>query len=262
MTTAHAPGSVTTVFAPGEGSDDAGSLGTSFTTADGVTATVEPAAETTVELDGEPTGFPPVEGVLRRLDATAAVSLSAEVPVGAGFGASGAATLATVLAADAEFGPNRDREALVTAAHRAEVEAGTGLGDVFVQARGGLVWNTGDGVGRAERTDAVSYATYGDRRTADVLGDADAMARVRRAADDAFEEFDPAGPLADLFDCSWTFADRTGLPSDRVREAVAAVERAGGAATMAMVGETVVGVGADDTLPETTRITTEGAALR
>jgi pantoate kinase len=46
-----------------------------------------------------------------------------------------------------------------------------------------------------------------------------------------------------------------------VVDAVERVEEAGGDATMAMVGESVVGVGAEDVLSECTRITTEGARL-
>lgn len=70
--------------------------------------------------------------------------------IGSGFGVSGAATLATALAANEAFSLEWTREELVEAAHVAEVEAGTGLGDVFVQARGGLVWNVGDGIQRAD----------------------------------------------------------------------------------------------------------------
>lgn len=86
-TTARAPGSVTTVFVP-QGED--GSLAVSFATADGVTATLEEAEETAVLLDGEPTSVEPVADVLDRLDATATVHLKTAVPIGRGFGVSGA----------------------------------------------------------------------------------------------------------------------------------------------------------------------------
>ncbi len=243
------------MFAPAED----GSYGVSFATEAGVVADVEPAEETAVTLDGDPTSFEPVELACESLDVTAGVDLTAEVPVGRGFGASGAATLATVLAADAEWDLGLDREELVEVAARAEVEAGTGLGDVYVQDSGGLVWNVGDGRGRRERTAGLSYATFGGIATEDVLGDDAALDRVAAAADEAFPRFDPDAPLADLFDLSWEFADSTGLVTERVREAAERVRDAGGAATMAMVGETVVAVG--DAFDERTRITPEGARL-
>lgn len=238
--TAHAPGSVTLAFAPV--ADSTGSRGISLATADGVTATVTPAAETAVTLDGTPTTFEPVAGVLDRLGVDAHVALEAATPVGAGFGASGAATLATALAADAAFGLDRDREALVEAAHRAEVAAGTGLGDVFVQDRGGMAYDVGDGRQRQRRTDELWYASHGGVATASVLDDEAALDRVREAAGETFAAFDPAAPLSATVAEAWQFARRTGLATEWVRETVDRVEAAGGVATMAMVGETVVAV--------------------
>jgi pantoate kinase len=259
--TAVAPGSVTTVFVP-QDDPDAGSLGVSFATTDGVTATVEAAAETTVRLDGDPASVEPVAGVLDRLGVTASVALDAAVPVGRGFGASGAATLSTALAADAEYGLGRDRDELVTAAHRAEVAAGTGLGDVFVQSRGGLVWNTGDGVGRTERRDRIEYASYGDVSTASVLDDEQTMRAVVSNGRAALEDFDPDAPFEEWFDRCFSFASATGLATERVTDAVARVRAAGGGGTMAMVGETVLAAGVSGVFDDETRVTPEGAHLR
>ena len=244
------------MFAPAED----GSHGVSFATADGVVADVRRATSTTVTLDGDPTSFEPVELACEALDVDARVGLTAEVPVGRGFGASGAATLATVLAADAEWDLGHEREELVEVAARADIEAGTGLGDVYVQESGGLVWNVGEGRQRRERTDELSYASYGDVATAEVLADDAALQRAATAADEAFPRFDPDASLAELFDLSWEFARETDLVTDRVREAVERVQDADGAATMAMVGETVV-ASAPDALDRRTRITPDGARL-
>lgn len=257
--TAFAPGSITTLFVPQDG---AASLGVSFATADGVTATVEPAPETVVFLDGQQTDIAPVAGVLRRLGATAAVRLESALPIGCGFGVSGAATLATALAANEALSLGRDREALLQASHRAEVEAGTGLGDVFIQERGGLVWDVGNGLQHAQRTTRIEYDSYGEISTADVLGDEEAMSRVVEVGTQALAAVNPSGPFADLFDASWAFATRVGFPTDRVRRAVRDVQAAGGAATMAMIGNTVVATGTDGILSHETRITPDGAALR
>lgn len=257
-TTAHAPGSVTTVFVP---QGDEGSLGVSFATADGVTATVERAGKTRVVLDGDPASVEPVAGALDRLGATATVHLETAVPIGRGFGVSGAATLATALAANEELELGLGRGELVEAAHRAEVAAGTGLGDVFVQEQGGLVWNTGDGVQREARADALGYESYGSIATSDVLADEAALERVRTAGHDALASFEAGLPLADLLDRSWSFAERTGLATARVTETVETVWDAGGAASMAMVGETVVAAGANDVLENQTRITPDGASV-
>ena len=252
---ARAPGSVTVVFAPVEDT----SLGVSFAISDGVSAAVEPADATAVSLDGTPTTFEPVEIALDELGVAATVALTSEVPVGRGFGASGAATLSTALAANEEFGLGRTREELVEVAAQAEVEAGTGLSDVYVQEMGGFAYDTGEGRQRVAREDELRYTSWGGIATGDVLGDPSAVDRVQAAGHEALAAFDPGMDLPDLFDLSWEFAEATGLVTDAVRERVEDVQAGTGAATMAMVGETVVGVGSGDALPERTRIDPEGA---
>jgi pantoate kinase len=258
-TRAFAPGSVTTVFAPSD--DHEGSLGVSLAVDDGVTAAVAPAEGSRVTLDGEPTAFEPVERALEDLGVSAAVDLTATIPVGCGLGASGAATLATTLAAAERFELGLDRAACVDVAHRAEVAAGTGLGDVFVQDAGGVVWNTGAGVGHRVAPATVEYETFGGIATSEVLGDEATLERVRERGRAALADLDPEGPVPALFDRSWTFARETGLPTDAVRRAVERCLAAGDRATMAMVGETVVAAGGSGRLANRTRVAERGARL-
>jgi len=257
--TAFAPGSVTTVFAPQE---EGASLGVSFATADGVTATVTPATSTTVVLDGAETSVEPVAGVLDRLEAPATVRLDTALPIGCGFGVSGAATLATAMAMNAAAELGHDRATLVEQAHRAEVAAGTGLGDVFIQNQGGLVWDRGNGLQRAECAEPISYVSFGGIPTADVLGNADAVERVTTVGKEVLSILNPEEGVRPLLQAAWGFATRIGLTTDRVDDAVRRVQKAGGVATMAMVGETVIASGAPGTLSKTTRITRCGAELR
>lgn len=258
--TASAPGSVTPIFVPPQSPQD-GSLGASFAIEDGVEATVEYSAEISVSLDEDPTSFEPVENVLRQLDVSAAVSLTASIPVGYGFGASGAATLATALAANEAFDLGRNRENLLEAAHRAEVEAGTGLGDVFIQDRGGLVWNTGDGPQRSELSADLEYTAIDGIATSTVLDDEQTVERVRECGQESLSRFSPEMSLQELLDLSWEFVQRSDLATDRVVKEVQRVERDGGAASMAMLGETVIATGGQDVLERTTRISNEGAIL-
>ena len=203
----------------------------------------------------------PVEELLSALDCSARVDIETSIPVGTGFGASGAATLATALAAREVFALEASREDLVMAAHRAELAAGTGQGDVFVQSQGGMVWNTGEGIGRRERTDTISYTAFEGIDTATVLGDEEALSRITEAGTKALDTFDPTDPLAEWFPVAWAFATETGLATERVSRTVEAVTEARGAATMAMVGETVVARGASGLLERETAITPEPARL-
>jgi len=267
---AFAPASVTAVFAPA--ASESGSRGASVALEDGVTVSVDDAAETTVAVDGEPAAFEPVSRVLDRLGVAASVDVRPEVPLGAGFGASGAATLATALAANERFDLGRSREQLLDDSHEAEVAAGTGLGDVFVQEMGGLVVGDGETRRSFDREDPVEYVSFGSIATEEALADEELMARIERegtAALDALgvgtDHSDSSGDgptLADVTREGWRFAQAIDLPTDEVRETVAAAEAEGGVASMAMVGETVFAVDVDDVLPNRTAVCPDGAELR
>lgn len=259
---AYAPGSVTGFFAPPPpGSSSTRSRGASFATEAGVVAEVTAAESTEVRIDDEPRPVEPVAGVLERLGVTATVDLTISIPLGAGFGASGAATLSTALAANATFDLGRSRSALLDAAHRAEVAAGTGLGDVFVQDAGGLVWRTVDEIHAAPLTDRVEYVSFGSISTSEVLADEGTLDRIREAGERAIERLSEPPTVREFTALSWTFARETGLVTDRVREAVERVRAAGGEASMAMLGETVFAVGVEGVLANATRVTPDGAGL-
>lgn len=255
---AFAPGSVTTVFAPPDQGDDR-SKGASMAIEDGVVVEVETGDGVTV--DGETAPFEPVEYLLDDFGVTASVDVRPAVPLGCGFGASGAATLATALAVNERFDLGMDREELLGHAHRAEVAAQTGLGDVFIQDVGGIVTSVGGGLNRTTSDERVEYDSLGSIATSDVLGDEATMERIRRKGEEVLGRLPTEMTLVELFPLAWEFAGETGLVTDRVEREVAAVQDAGGAATMAMVGETVVGIGVEGVLPNETRVSTEGAQL-
>lgn len=259
-TTAYAPGSVTTVFVPRPDHDE-GSLGVSFAVADGVTVTVDTTQHTRVTLDGDETSIEPVTRVLDRLAIDATVDIETDVPIGCGFGVSGAATLATAIAANTEHDLGHDHPTLLDAAHHAELAAGTGQGDVFIQSQGGFLWNTGSDMGHTARDDPIAYAANGSIDTSAVLADADATDRIATAGQPALDSFDPDMPLEDWFTRSWEFAQTAGVTTDWIQDTVTAVETAGGAATMAMLGDTVIATPGTDVLTEETTIHPDGATL-
>ncbi|ERH05803.1 MAG: putative archaeal kinase (sugar kinase superfamily), partial [Halonotius sp. J07HN4] len=169
------------------------------------------------------------------------------LPIGAGFGVSGALTLGTALAANAGFDCGKSENELITMAHCAEVEAGTGLGDVVAQARGGLPIRIDAGSPSHGRLDGVAarprieYVTFGERSTEDVLaGDTESLSRAGESALSRLLEW----PTLDRFmTTSREFATDADLLTDKVADAIDAVNDAGGDAAMAMLGNTVFAVG-------------------
>lgn len=259
---AFAPGSVTGIFAPPprDGATSR-SRGASFATEAGVVVHVEPADALRVRLDGEPAEVAPVAGVLDRLGVTATVAIELSIPIGAGFGASGAATLSTALAANAEFDLGFDRAELLAAAHEAEVAAGTGLGDVFIQEAGGFRWSVGTATASASPGDRIEWISHGSIPTRDVLADEATLDRIRAVGTRILDELPEQPTMREFTRLSWRFARETGLATDRVRETVEQVQASGGEASMAMLGETTFAVGVEGGLPNVTRVAADGARL-
>jgi pantoate kinase len=246
---AFVPGHVTGFFSVHEDDDpeQAGSRGAGLTLSDGVTVAVEPAAETSMQLNDEPAAVEAVTRVLDALDVEARVGVRTDLPTGAGFGVSGAAALGTALAANRTFDCGRSENELVAIAHVAEVEAGTGLGDVVAQARGGVPVRLAPGAPEYNRLDGVpdrarvEYLTLGERSTSDVLaGD---TGRLSEAGVDALVRLVEEPTLRVLMECSREFAREADLLTPEVKAVVEGVQAAGGEAAMAMLGETVFALG-------------------
>jgi len=263
--TAFAPGHVTAFFAPYPDEDPAraGSRGAGVTLTDGVEATVRPAADADggtadaadpsaagavdLTLDGVAAAMEPVDRVLRELNVAAAVELRSDLPVGAGFGVSGASALATALAADAVFELGRSENDLVRTAHAAEAAAGTGLGDVVAQFRGGLPVRLEPGAPGHGRLDGVparprvEYVTFGELSTERVLDGP--LDPVREAGETALARLLERPTATELVSAGREFADEAGLVVPEVAEAVAAAEAEAGVASMAMLGRTAFAFG-------------------
>ncbi|ELZ27132.1 pantothenate kinase [Halogeometricum pallidum JCM 14848] len=256
--TAFVPGHVTGFFSahPHENPARAGSRGAGVALSHGVRVTVrrpDEGRETTdgpprTTLNGESVPMPPVDGVRKRLGVPdAAVEAETPLPLGSGFGVSGAVALGTAYAANAVFGRRLSENGLVSAAHCAEVEAGTGLGDVVGQARGGLPIRLEPGAPEHGAMDGVparprvEYLTFGEVSTEAVLsGDTRSLTRAgERSLADLRDRPTPARLVA----LSRRFAREAELTTDRVESAVADVRAAGGDAAMAMLGDTVFAFG-------------------
>jgi pantoate kinase len=273
MTEAEAfvPGHVTGFFTIHRDDDPtkAGSQGAGLTLTDGVTVTVRPAEETSVRCNDVPVEMDAVETVLDTLQATARVDGQTPLPIGSGFGVSGAMALGTALAVNDVFDRRLSENELVTIAHGAEVQAGTGLGDVVAQARGGVPIRLEPGGPQDNLLDAipargpVEYHTLGELSTAEVIsGDTDLLDQAgKRGLSRVVEE----PTLSSFMRASRQFAREAELLTPDVRDVILDVNEAGGDASMAMLGKTVFsidgGLSAAGYDPSICRIDPTGAQL-
>lgn len=240
---AFVPGHVTGFFSahPDDDPTKAGSRGAGITVDDGVTVELEPGDG--LELNGEDATIGAVDRVLGALRATAHVVVETDLPLGAGFGVSGAAALGAALATNAVFDRGLSENELVTVAHGAEVQAGTGLGDVVAQARGGVPIRLEPGAPAHGAMDGipkrrpVEYVSFGELPTEEIIaGD---TAELTAAGNRALSALVAEPTLGTFMEASRRFAREAGLLTPDVEEAVREVSAAGGEASMAMLGETV-----------------------
>ena len=252
---AFAPGNMSGVFKviPDDDPAKMHSLGLGFTVREGATVTLTHADRPSLTFNGEAIDFPTVNNVLAGLapDAVLAIVISTPLPLSSGFGLSGASSLAAAFAVNELLGLGLDRVTLATAAHVAEVQNLTGLGDVCAQFHGGCLVKlvAGDPLAAEPMPVAVDvplhYRYFGAISTREILSDAGRRARINAAADDALEELAELKKRVHLdigepIRVSRRFAEESGLLAhDGVRAAIEEVGRAGGQASMIMLGNAV-----------------------
>ncbi len=264
MAKAFAPGNISCVFKiiPHADATRMHSLGMGFTVKEGVEVTASEHHETKVLFNGQNIDFPTVQAVVDRLTrntgaAGMEVDIVSPLPLGCGFGLSGAASLATAYALNELLHLRKDTETLAMVAHVAEVENRTGLGDVCSQYHGGCLVKLTEGAplvaDRLPITEQpIYYRYFGPIQTSEVLGNRKQTIRINRAADAALSVLQTlcrgevtshlpnTGRFNACFEVSKRFSVESGLLSDaRVIETIEHIEAEGGVASMIMLGNGV-----------------------
>ena len=246
---AFVPGHVTGFFTVDEADDptEAGSRGAGLALSEGVTVTVRPADEREVELNGDVVDMEAVERVLDALEATVAVRGVTDLPIASGFGVSGAMALGAALATNDVLDRRLSTNELATIAHGAEVQAGTGLGDVVAQLHGGVPIRLEPGSPHHNVMDAVparsrvEYQTFGELSTSEVIGGD--TETISTAGERALSTLVREPTLATFMQASRQFSREADLIPAQVYDVVTDVSEADGSAAMGMLGQTVVALG-------------------
>ncbi|OPX65183.1 MULTISPECIES: pantoate kinase [unclassified Methanoregula] len=252
--TAFCPGHISGYFRRIGGATPAatGSIGAGIVISEGVTASVTQADSTSVivnRTDGSgnrvkySTSSPPLEYVLEKLGVTVEVTTGCTLPIGAGFGLSAAALLATITAANRACNLGLTPHDIARLAHEAEVIHRTGLGDVAACQAGGRVVRDGPGIdGSISRffdlPGPLCAVSFGPISTPSVLGSQEQMERVAAA-------FPPTRPYdaADFFRLSLRFAEQSGLLTPEARVVIRECTESRIPASMTMLGNGVFAYG-------------------
>ncbi len=229
-----------------------GSIGAGIVISEGVTATVEPADRTSICIKRRSStgasfdlssGSPLLEHVMENLSMTASVITECNLPIGAGFGLSAAALLATLTALNHLFDRGMNTEEIAQCAHAAEVAHRTGLGDVAACQGGGRVVRSGPGIhGLIERRfdmpEPLYAVSFGPIHTPTVLGSSAQMERVSSA----FPKTTPEN-VEDFFLLSHHFSEQSGLMTREVKKVIRCCDAAGVPSSMTMLGNGVFAFG-------------------
>jgi pantoate kinase len=276
IASAFVPSHITGFFAAKRNGDPlkSGSIGCGLNLEIGARTSVQRADETRIVLNGAISEAPVSRQVVSSLARSPVLVLTElQMPLGAGFGASGAGALGCAYALNAHFDLGLTSDQAAAVAHAAEVYHSTGLGDVIAQNTGGLVIRLepgGPGIGRVDRIPVpklkIDYVVRGPISTSEVLSDPGIMKGINRAGEAALKELLKRPTFGEFMRLSRKFTEETGLASDWALDAISAVEAAGGKASMIMLGNSVFAINGAEALSEfgvvgQARISQRGANL-
>jgi pantoate kinase len=252
--TAFCPGHISGYFKRIDGHKPqvTGSIGAGIVIDEGVRVSISRAKNSSIAIRTlDPSGVlideahdsPPLATALSRIGVTAAVTTTCRLPIGAGFGLSAAALLATLAAANQMFGCGLSPEELAEIAHETEVLHKTGLGDVAACQGGGRVVRTGPGIGgpilrHFDMPHPIYAVSFGPIPTPSVLGSPSQMQLVTAA----FPKVTPQN-VEEFFRCSREFSDVSGLETPEVKNVLAVCDRHHVPASMTMLGNGVFAYG-------------------
>jgi pantoate kinase len=171
------------------------------------------------------------------------------VPIGAGFGTSAAFALGTSLGISKILKLPITFNGAAQIAHIAEIKMQSGLGDLMGEIHGGILLRVKEGapgVGIIDKlvlkeTDDlfVISKTFGEIKTADIIGDPDYKAKINKMGRNLLQQLIRNPKPEKFMELSKKFAEGTGLMSDEVINAIEVLEDETMGASMAMLGNTV-----------------------
>ncbi len=258
---AFVPGHITGLFRIYDESLDPllrGSRGAGFSITTGTTTTVKISEQTkptiTIEYNNVKIDAMVTKTVVERLIKSQKTTLSVEVkhqselPIGVGYGASGAGALGTALALSSLLDSDYNYTTAAQHAHCSEVLNRTGLGDVIAQTVGGLEVRTkpgAPGIGFAKNipydtNQSVVLAGATSSEIKKALTNPRAREKINLHGDTLIDFIIDSPSQKRIVEASKKFAKATGLTTLRIDNAISELESSGfDMASMVMLGDSV-----------------------
>ncbi len=224
-----------------------GSCGAGFLLSQGVKTTVSESSKLTVDVNqGDSTVIDEVLNILE-IDADFKITQDIQLPIGAGFGTSAASALSLTMAINEFLNLGYSTELCGQIAHMAEVNLGSGLGDVIAQTGHGLVLRTrpgAPGIGEIksfEKDVYIAWKTFGGIETSEIIEDPHHMKIISSSGIKFLDEFEKDPSLENFLSFSYEFSKCTNLMSDEVKNMIEYFNSRPNilGSSMAMLGNTV-----------------------
>jgi pantoate kinase len=227
-----------------------GSMGAGICLEDGAVTAVRKAPETAVKINGYASDAATTLSVVNLLTPQPVlIDTTVSIPISAGFGSSAAGALSTALAVNEALCLNLTYNEIASAAHRAELTNRTGLGDVAGMICGGIDIRKHAGIppiGSSDRipcrNEIISWVSFGGISTRTVISDEMKKKSINKSGRFRLRELIKKPTIDNFFRQSLAFAKVIDLMSPQVRDAIEAVEAAGGLASQAMLGDAVFAI--------------------
>ena len=255
---AFAPGNISCIFSIARTKNPAksGSTGIGFTVDEGALVTIKKISnkKNIIYFNNKKINFPTVNAVLKKLtNARVEVNIKSKLPLGCGFGLSGASALATAYALNKLLNLGKNKKELALIAHIAEVENGTGLGDVVNQYYGGFLVKFLPSyefkVKKLPIKDKiVYYKVFGKLGTKNVITNKKIKNRINKSSKAAFKKIKDIinnkrinkNILKEIIKISKEFSVKSGLlKNKKVINSIKNIEKNNGSASMILLGNTV-----------------------
>lgn len=251
---AFSPGHVTGFFSIHPHADPLhhGSTGAGFSLSEGMTTTLVSAERDEVWMNGTALeGAPVSRAVLRLFRERVAdsgpwlVRHETNLPIGCGFGTSGAGALSLALALNQAAGSPLDRLNAAALSHLAELESGTGLGTVLGETYGGFEVRTvagAPGTGSVVNLELSSslraaFLLFGPVATPRMLGDPVVAQAISREGESLRQKLLDDPGVAAFLNLSFSFSRQAGLVSPRLVALQDQLTAEGVVAPMLMFGD-------------------------
>jgi len=255
---AFAPGHVSAFFEPvysNQNMDRSGSCGAGINLSLGALSqvTAKPASECTIiiNINGSLSNAPVTKLALKFLEVEAPFQITVDtrldLPVSQGFGMSAAGALSSTLALADLL--NLPRENAIKAAHYAEIQLRTGLGDVIASSFGGIEIRRKAGLppwGTLEHIpgvyDIVLCVIGKEIETTKILSDPTKLREIASYGRYCTKKLLEKPSVEHLFSLAWEFTHKIGLADDLVLQAIEAANQYG-TASMCMLGNSIFAMG-------------------